>query len=91
MLFVKLLPEEETRLQTLERTSPKHHVRVRAKALLLSHQGHSRQSLAKMFNKRLDTISDWIHHFKSDRNWDLEDATGRGRKPKIKGEEKKNG
>lgn len=89
MLFIQLSVEEEKRLTGLERNSTKHRVRERAKALLLSHQGYSRLELAKYFSKRLDTISDWIHRFETNRSWNLEDAEGRGRKSKLSDEQKK--
>lgn len=83
MRYVKLSRLEIERMRHLHQTSPSSRVRNRAQALLLSHQGYTRNQLAALFNVRLDTISDWFNRFESDRQTDLSDQSGRGRKPLL--------
>lgn len=89
MRFIELSSEEASRLGVLYKESPHHQVRERAHALLLSSKGHSRDTLAGMFSKAPDTISDWFNWYEQDRSWDLRDRAGRGRKPKLSGPLKK--
>ena len=89
MRYVKLSKSEIVRLRQLHETSPKYRVRNRAQALLLSHQGYTRNQLAAMFDVRLDTISDWFNRFESDRDTDLSDLVGKVRKPLLNDMDKK--
>jgi transposase len=83
MLRLNLTEEEQFRLEAIHKTHPTHRVRTRAQSLLLLSKGYSRTEVATLLSKRLDTISDWFKQYNSDRNWNLEDKPGRGRKPKI--------
>lgn len=90
MLKLELTEKEVFRLTTLYETSPKNRVRQRAQGLLLLGRGYHRKEVSKLLNKKADTISTLYWRYCENRNWDLIDDPGRGRKPSLNTALKKN-
>ncbi len=90
MIKLELTENEEFRLTSLYEKSPKNRVRQRAYGLLLLGRGYHRKEVSKLLNKKADTISDWYWRYSENRDWDLIDEAGRGRKPSLDKEFKKN-
>ena len=68
-LVAPLSDQEVTHLKTTYQESPHHHLRVRAKAILLSHQGYSLTAIGKCLNKHYSTISIWVKNW-AEHGWD---------------------
>lgn len=62
--------------------------RSHCQAILLSHQGYTVQELMQIFDCRKNTIYDWFNRYQSDGVAGLQIKQGRGRKPKLKAEDK---
>jgi len=54
--YVTLSEEEQEILNNLVRTSSNHRLRQRSQALLWSHQGKDRTSIAALFGVKKDTV-----------------------------------
>ena len=61
----------------------KHHYRERCHAILLSHQHYKIMDIARMFNKKEDTIRTWFNQWELHGLKGLEIQPGRGLKPKL--------
>jgi len=90
MLKLELTESEVVRLTYLYEKSPKNRVRQRAHGLLLLGRGYHRKEVSQLLHKKADTISDWYWRYSKNRDWDLIDNPGRGRKPSLDKELKKN-
>lgn len=90
MLKLELTQSEVSRLTSLYENSPKNRVRQRAQGLLLLGRGYSRNQVSTLLKKKADTISEWYRRFSENRDWDLVDLPGRGRKPSLTQADKKN-
>lgn len=55
--YVTLSEEDQKGLESLVRTSSNHRVRQRSQALLWSHQGKDRATIAELYDVRKDTVS----------------------------------
>jgi len=89
MRFISLSDQE---LKTLEKVWKQHisfRVRHRAHALILSHKGKKIEEVAEIFEVSRDTVSEWYSRWESGGLPALQDAPGRGRKPKLQGVKKK--
>lgn len=60
MRFIKLTPDQQHQVERLYRESDNHRERVRAQALLVSHQGQRTGQLAELFSVDRDTVSGWL-------------------------------
>ncbi|MEH2460560.1 helix-turn-helix domain-containing protein [Nostoc sp.] len=90
MRFIKGLSQDPIKmLARIYKQSKHHQVRQRAQCIKLSHDGYTIKDLIAIFNVSRLTITNWFD------DWDmfmlagLYDHKGRGRKPKLNDEQKK--
>ena len=87
--YIKLSEAEEASLEELVRESPNHRIRQRSQALLWSHRGKDRMTIAESFDVKLDTISSWLSRWGEKKLSGLEDLPRSGRPSILTEEEKK--
>jgi hypothetical protein len=87
--YVTLSEEEQKQLQDLVRNSPNHRIRQRSQALLWSHFGKDRATIAALYGVRKDTVSAWLNNWASTKVKSLPDLPRTGRPSKLSREEKK--
>ncbi len=83
MRFLSLTDSEVGLLNSVRKKHQSFRVRDRAHAVLLSHKGQKIEDIASIFDVNRDTVSDWFTRWESDGLSGLQDAPGRGRKPKL--------
>ena len=84
MLYVSILTEAENiSLQFMNRVHPRVWTRVRANAILLSHEGQSLQTIASIHGVSRQTVSIWLKNWESKGLCGLIDKSGRGRRKKL--------
>ena len=88
-LYVKLTDPEVVELQKEVRTNSKFRIRRRSQALLWSHHGKDRHTIAGLLNVRLDTVSDWLNKWLEKKLESLADLPNAGRPSKLTNVEKK--
>lgn len=87
--FISDLSESQRQeLRELMKTAPEH-VRKRAHAILLSSRGYSVDQIADIYEVDRDTVSSWLARWKDGGSDDLNDQSGRGRKPILNDKEQK--
>ena len=89
MRFISLDESEMKLLDQVRKIHQSYRVRDRAHALILSHKGKKMDEVAEIFEVSRDTVSDWYTRWESGGLNALQDAPGRGRKPKLEGVKKK--
>ena len=88
MRFVKPLSSETVKLLWRLYNQSKHtRVRQRAHCILLSGQGFPVPQLRKMFRVSQQTIYNWLNAWDTQHFAGLYDASGKGRKPKLTGQQ----
>jgi len=86
--FVKILSDEERRkLIENHQNHPNFRVRHRSHAILLSHQGSTREEIARVCRVHRDTVSLWINAWQEFGFRGLEDNQRSGRPPILTAEE----
>jgi len=86
--FVKTLSDEERKkLIENHQNHPNFRVRHRSHAILLSHQGSSREEIARIYRVQRDTVSLWIDAWQECGCKGLEDNKRSGRPPILTVEE----
>jgi transposase len=88
-LYVKLTDSEVVELEKQVRTNPKFRTRRRSQALLWSHPGKDRHTIADLLDVRLDTVSGWLHRWLGKKLESLADSPKPGRPGKLSEDEKK--
>ena len=88
-LQLVLTPTQQSQLTTLMRESPSYRVRQRCQALLWSHQGYDRQTIAALFTVKPDTVSAWFTRWQVNHLAGLGDQARSGRPTKLTQPEKK--
>jgi transposase len=88
-LYVKLTDPEVVELHKEARTNSKFRIRRRSQALLWSHQGKDRQTIAELLAVRLDTVSGWLNKWLEKKPESLADLPKAGRPSKLTAVEKK--
>ncbi|HID69936.1 MAG TPA: IS630 family transposase [Desulfobacterales bacterium] len=87
MLYVSSLTEAETlSLQSMNRAHPRTWTRVRANAILLSHEGQPLQAIASIHGVSRQTVSIWLKNWETKGLCGLIDKSGRGRRKKLPSE-----
>ena len=89
MRFVSLQDSEVSLLEKVRKMHQSYRVRDRAHALILSHKGKKIEEVAEIFEVSRDTVSEWYSRWESGGLPALQDAPGKGRKPKLQGVKKK--
>jgi len=90
MRFIRdLTPENIKLLERISRESKYYQVRNRAKCLILSYQGLLIKELMKIFGVGRKTIYNWFTKWEDKKVVGLYNNPGRGRKPKLNDEQKK--
>ena len=90
MRFIQeLTPENIQLLKRISKESKYYQVRNRAKCLILSYQGLSINQLTEIFGVGRKTIYNWFTKWEDEKLLGLYDNQGRGRKPKLNDEQKK--
>ncbi len=85
MRYIKeLTPEQKQALEEGYKKGKSHSFRNRCQAILLSHQGHSVQQLARMFQVKDLSIYKWMNRFENAGVKGLQHQPGRGRKALLK-------
>jgi transposase len=79
-----LTPEQKQALEEGYKKGKSHSFRNRCQAILLSHQGHSVQQLARVFQVRDLSIYKWMNRFEDGGVKGLQNQPGRGRKALLK-------
>lgn len=87
--YIQLTDSDKETLAEVVRTSPTFRVRRRSQALLWSHQGKDRATIAELLDVRLDTVSDWFNRWDNNRLESLSDLPKSGRPSILSTEEKK--
>lgn len=77
--YIQLTDFEKEQLQGEIRTSSNFRIRRRSQALLWSHQGKDRASIASLLDVRLDTVSDWFNRWLEKKLESLVDLPKSGR------------
>jgi transposase len=77
-------PEQKQALEEGYKKGKSHSFRNRCQAILLSHQGHSVQQLARVFQVRDLSIYKWMNRFEDGGVKGLQNQPGRGRKALLK-------
>ncbi len=84
MRYITLSPEEKIMLEEVLRNHTFHHVRDRAKAMLLSNEKIEVKTIASYFHVRTRTIYSWLDRWIKWGYLGLKIKKGRGCKPKLK-------
>lgn len=87
--YVTLSEEDQKILEDLVRNGSNHRLRQRSQALLWSHQGKDRETIASLFGVRKDTVSAWFAKWSLDKVKSLPDLPRSGRPCILTTEEKK--
>jgi transposase len=87
--YIELTDSEKEKLEVEVRTSPNFRIRRRSQALLWSHQGKDRATIAEMLDVRLDTVSDWFNRWLEKKLESLIDLPKSGRPSILTQVEKK--
>lgn len=87
--YINLSESETTDLTYLLRTTDNHRERQRTQALLWSHQGYDRQTIAKLYQVKADTVSFWFKRWEDNKSQGLKDLARSGRPSLLTSEEKK--
>lgn len=88
-IYIKLTDSELIDLEKQVRTNPRFRIRRRSQALLWSHQGKDRATIAELLAVRLDTVSDWLNKWLVKKLDSLPDLPKPGRPSKLTEDEKK--
>ncbi|WP_394990275.1 hypothetical protein [Emticicia sp.] len=88
-IYIHLSAEEQSELESLVRLSSNHRIRQRSQALLWSHWGKDRNTIATLFDVKADTVSSWLNRWRRDKILGLSDLARIGRPSKFNLEEKK--
>lgn len=84
MRFIHRLSKDTIKLlERINKSSRHHQVRQRSQCCLLSHEGHSIDQLASIFQVTRLTITNWLNDWDKFALIGLYDRPGRGRKPKL--------
>ena len=90
MRFIRGLSKETIKmLERIYKQSKYHQVRQRAQSIKLSYQGSTIKDLIMIFNVSRLTITNWLDDWDTFGLVGLYDNKGRGRKPKLNDEQKK--
>ncbi len=90
MRFIRGLSKETIKmLERIYKESKHHQVRQRAQCIKLSYEGYTIKDLIKIFNVSRLTITNWLDDWETLGLVGLYDKKGRGRKPKLSDEQKK--
>lgn len=87
--YIQLTDSEREKLEEEVRTSSNFRVRRRSQALLWSHQGKDRETIADLLKVRLDTVSDWFNRWLLKKLDSLADLPKSGRPSILTAAEKK--
>lgn len=87
--YIELKEEEIFYLEKMVKESPIHRVRQRSQALLWSHQGKDRATIAALYGVQLDTVSAWIKRWEASRQSGIADLPRSGRPSLLSADEKK--
>ena len=82
--YIKLTAEEHSILSLAYKEGDKHHYRERSYAILLSHEGHSINEIARLLHKQPASVRAWFNRWESEGLKGLEIQKGRGVKPKLR-------
>jgi transposase len=89
MRFIRDLSRETQKvLKRIYKESRHHQVRQRAQCILLSFQGLTMKELMTVFRVSRKTLHNWLTSWEEEKLVGLYDRAGRGRKPKLKEEQK---
>lgn len=88
--YIVLKEDEIFYLEKMVKESPIHRVRQRSQALLWSHQGKDRASIAALYGIQLDTVSAWIKRWEASKQAGIADLPRSGRPSLLSEDEKKN-
>ncbi len=83
MRYISLQAEEKKTLEEGLKNHPKHHVRQRFQALILSDEGWQIKSISKLLKVRTRTIYTWMNKWKKIGLVGLMIKPGSGLKPKL--------
>ena len=85
LIYIRLCltPAELAIAEKLYQTSPKHHIRQKAHAFLLSNTGHIVTDISKILGFDEETIRSWFSKWKANGFESFEIKKGRGLKPKL--------
>ena len=78
----------EAEISSLEyeyKHAPKHHFRVRCRAILLSHDNYSVAEISRLLKKKKDTIYSWLNRYESQGVAGLKNLKGQGQKSVLSG------
>lgn len=87
--YIQLTDSDKEKLESAVRTSSTFRVRRRSQALLWSHQGKDRATIAELLDVRLDTVSDWFNRWNNNSVESLSDLPKSGRPSILSMVEKK--
>ncbi|PWK16851.1 Homeodomain-like domain-containing protein, partial [Arcicella aurantiaca] len=87
--YINLSESEITDLTHLLRTTNNHRERQRIQALLWSHQGYDRQTIAQLYQVKADTVSFWFKRWEDNKSRGLKDLARSGRPSILTPKEKK--
>jgi hypothetical protein len=87
--YIRLSEPEIEQLETELRKSPIHRVRIRCQALLWSHQGKDRVTIAELLDVQADTVSGWFNRWAEQKLSSLVDLPKSGRPSILSTVEKK--
>jgi transposase len=87
--YITLSESELSELTHLLRTTDNHRERQRCQALLWSHKGYDRQTIAQLYQVKADTVSFWFKRWEDNQSQGLKDLTRSGRPSILTPEEKK--
>lgn len=87
--YIQLTSSEKEKLESELRTNTNFRIRRRSQALLWSHQGKDRATIADMLDVRLDTVSDWFNRWLEKKLESLVDLPKSGRPSILTQVEKK--
>jgi transposase len=88
-LYIRLTDCEIIDLEQLLRTTLNHRERQRCQSLLWSDQGYDRQTIAKLYQVKPDTVSFWFKRWEANKSQGLKDLARSGRPSILTPEQKK--
>lgn len=88
-IYLSLSDSEQFALEDMVRNSASHRLRQRSQALLWSHAGKDRNTIAELYGTKPDTISAWFKRWEAEKLSGLTDLPRSGRPPKLNQEQKK--
>jgi transposase len=88
-IYLTLSEAEQLALEDMVRNSSSHRIRQRSQALLWSHAGKDRNTIAELYGTKPDTISAWFKRWESEKLSGLSDLPRSGRPAKLNEEQKK--